>query len=114
MGTKLSTTLKKLESDGSMNKENRVLLQEFYQDMRSKGSRSECNTNNLLTLLLYFDKFLSGKPFTSINRKERILEFLDLDMLVESGGNENMTLKGNGLLVGTNTWDLLSMVDQQG
>lgn len=75
MPTKMSTTLNKLEL--VRNKGNRELIEEFYQHILSKGSRSERHSNNLLTLLISFDKFLDGKSFIEINNKQQILLFLD-------------------------------------
>jgi hypothetical protein len=53
--------------------------------MRSKGLRSEHNTNSLLKLMMSFDKFLNGKAFTSINRKEQIQDFLNQRYLAKEG-----------------------------
>jgi integrase/recombinase XerD len=79
MPARLSTTLKKLESVSAAN---RVILQDFYEYMSSKGLRSEHHITNLLVLLISLDKFLCRndlKPedFTSINTREQILAFLD-------------------------------------
>lgn len=73
MPPKMSTTLRKLES---VQGDNGHLLQEFYQYMRSKGSRSERHTNNLLTLLIAADKFWRTS-FKQIDKKEQITSFLD-------------------------------------
>jgi integrase/recombinase XerD len=70
---KLSTTLKKLEF---VNAANRVMLENFYEYMRSKDLKSEHHITNLLVLLISLDKFY-GIPFTSINSREQILTFLD-------------------------------------
>jgi site-specific recombinase XerD len=75
MPAKLSTTLKKLDL---ISVKNRVILRSFYESMRS-NSRSERHIVSMLTLLISFDKFYASEniPFTSINRKEQILAFLN-------------------------------------
>jgi hypothetical protein len=70
MGAKISTTLKRLES---CNKQNRELLEEFYRYRQSLDHRSDLATNNILTLLIYFDKFLNGRcSFLDVSKKEQI------------------------------------------
>ncbi len=73
MPAKLSTILKKLES---VSPKNQVILKNFYDYMLSKGLKSDHHIINLLVLLISLDKFY-GIPFTSIDRKEQILTFLD-------------------------------------
>jgi integrase/recombinase XerD len=73
MPAKLSTTLKKLQSVSAANQ---VILRNFYEYMCSKNPISERHIISLLTLLISLDKF-SSEPFTSINRKEQILTFLN-------------------------------------
>jgi integrase/recombinase XerD len=82
MPAKLSTTLKKLES---VSLENRALLQDFYEYQISKErrSKSERHVISVLTLLISLDKFYDGLPFTSIERKEQILTFLNHQYLVK-------------------------------
>jgi hypothetical protein len=70
---KLSTTLKKLDL---VSADNRVILKNFYEYIRSKDHKSEYHITNLLSLLIFLDKFFC-KPFISINSKEQILTFLD-------------------------------------
>jgi integrase/recombinase XerD len=73
---KLSTTLNKLESMRS--EDNRVIVKNFYDYMRSKDPKSDHHINNLLVVLISLDKFYgSDIPFTSINTKDQILTFLD-------------------------------------
>jgi hypothetical protein len=73
--TSLSTTLKKLDW---VSEDNRIILKDFYQYMRSKDLKSERHIVNLLLLLISFDKFYGPDiPFTSINTKEQILKFLN-------------------------------------
>lgn len=60
-----------------MSEANRVILRAFYEYMMSKDHKTERHTINLLTLLISLDKFHDGLPFTSINRKELILTFLN-------------------------------------
>gem|GEM_PF-6459002 len=78
MPVKLLTTLKKLES---VSEANRVILHDFHQYMLSKDLRSEHHITNSLILLISLDKFLCKDgpdiPFTSINRKDQILIFLN-------------------------------------
>lgn len=70
--------LKKLES---VSDANRVILHDFHQYMLSKDLRSEHHITNSLILLISLDKFLCKDgpdiPFTSINRKDQILTFLN-------------------------------------
>ncbi|MGB8935380.1 MAG: hypothetical protein WCC17_09780, partial [Candidatus Nitrosopolaris sp.] len=70
---KLSTTLKKLDL---VSADNQVILKNYYEYIRSKDHKSECHITNLLSLLIFLDKFFCN-PFTSINSKEQILTFLD-------------------------------------
>jgi hypothetical protein len=67
------------------NQDNRVLLRELYEYMHGKGSRSEHNTNSLLGLMMPLDRYLGGKSFREINKKEQILEFLDHRYLAKEG-----------------------------
>jgi len=82
MPAKLSTTLKKLES---VSVENRALLQDFYEYQigKERRSKSERHVISVLTLLISFDKFHGGLPFTSIDRKEQILTFLNHQYLIK-------------------------------
>jgi hypothetical protein len=68
------TTLKKLDS---VSETNRGLMKEFVEHMRSKDHKSDRNLVNLLDLMISFDKFYDGLPFTSINSKEQIIAFLN-------------------------------------
>ncbi|MGB6530140.1 MAG: hypothetical protein WBF33_18705 [Candidatus Nitrosopolaris sp.] len=71
----LSTTLKKLDLVRS--ETNQAILKEFYEYTRSKDHKSDRNVINILGLLISFDKFYDGLPFTSINNKEQLLTFLN-------------------------------------
>lgn len=68
----ITTTLKKVDS---VSETNRGILKEFVEHMRSKDPKSYRNTVNLLELMISFDKFHDGLPFTSITTKEQILTF---------------------------------------
>ena len=74
MPARLSTTLQKLESVSTAN---RTILNDFCEYMQSKDRKSERHTVSLLTLLISLDKFNNGLPFTSIDKKEQILNFLN-------------------------------------
>ena len=63
---------------------NRVILKDFYEYMRSKDLKSEHHITNSLMLLISLDKFFA-EPFTSINRKEQILAFLNHRYSKEDG-----------------------------
>jgi integrase/recombinase XerD len=78
MPTKLSTTLKKLES---VSETNQAILKDFYEFLKAKNL-SERHIMSLLTLLISLDKYLQEfargpEPFTSINTKEQLLIFLN-------------------------------------
>jgi len=70
MPASISTTLKKLDF---VSEDNRVVLKAFYEHMISKDPKTERHIINLLSLLIFLDKFRDGLPFTSINSKEQIL-----------------------------------------
>jgi integrase len=74
MPANMSTTLNKLESP---NEHNRALLRDFYEYMRLKDAKSERHVNDILTLVISFDNFHGGKPFTEIDNKQQVLAFLD-------------------------------------
>ena len=84
MGAKISTTLKKIES--TLNKQNRGLLEEFYKYRQGLDNRSDLATNNILTLLIYLDRFLNGRSFLCIKKKEQIIDFLEHKFVI-SGRN---------------------------
>jgi integrase/recombinase XerD len=73
MPTKLSTTLKKLES---VSETNQVILKDFNEFLKAKNS-SERHIMSLLTLLISLDRFYGPEPFTSINTREQLLIFLN-------------------------------------
>jgi integrase/recombinase XerD len=82
VGAKVTTTLKKIES--MRNKQNREFLKEFYRYRQSLDHTSDLATNNILTLLIYLDKFLNGHcSFLDIlqnsqnKSKEQIINFLE-------------------------------------
>src|SRR5918911_4599245 len=75
MPAKLSTTIGSISS--IPNPVNSTLVHEFYQYMRSIGT-SENYQNVNLKIMIYFGRFLgSTTDFYSIQKKEKILAFLD-------------------------------------
>jgi len=82
MPMKLSTTMKKIVSTSE---HNRAHLNEFIEYMRSRGSTSECNIVNVLNLMISFDRYFDGLPFTSINEREQVLRFLDHQFIKKIG-----------------------------
>ena len=74
MTTKLSTMLEKLDS---ISADNQIILKDFCEYMLSKDRKSDRHIASLLSLLISLDKFNNGLPFTSIDKKEQILNFLN-------------------------------------
>src|ERR687897_3794551 len=75
MLVRLSTTVSKISS--LPNSTNATLLAEFYQYMKNNGS-SESHMNNSLKTNMAFVTFIGpGTTFYDIQRKEKIIEFLD-------------------------------------
>ncbi len=75
MPADIVTTLKKVDS--MRGETNRVIIRDFFDYMGSKDPKSYCNTVNLLELMISFDKFHDGLPFTSTSSKGQILSFLN-------------------------------------
>ena len=75
MPVKLSTTIGSISS--IPNPTNSTNIDEFHQYMKSIGTSESYQNGNLKTMI-YFARFLGpSTDFLSIQRKERILSFLD-------------------------------------
>jgi hypothetical protein len=78
MPVKLSTTIGSISS--IPNPTNSTLIDEFYYYMKSIGTSENYQNGNLKTMI-YFARFLGpSTDFLGIQRKERILSFLDTRM----------------------------------
>ena len=75
MPVKLSTTIGSISS--IPNRTNSILIDEFYQYVKSIGT-SESYQNGNLKIIIYFARFLGpATDFLSIKEKEQILSFLN-------------------------------------
>src|SRR3954453_14615939 len=75
MPVKLSTTINNINT--IPNKENQVLVKEFYEFMKSSATSEKYQNNNLKTIIA-FAKFLEpSMSFYSITNREQIIKFLD-------------------------------------
>ena len=75
MVAKLSTTINKIQS--LPNSSNGKILNEFLIYMKGNGSSERHQNNNLNVLIEFSNYFDSNLTFYNINKKERILSFLD-------------------------------------
>jgi hypothetical protein len=75
MPTKLSTTIKKMES--VPNPDNARLIFEFHKFMKSNGSSERHQNNNLKAIISYANYVGSGVTLASINTSPEVLSFLD-------------------------------------
>jgi integrase/recombinase XerD len=72
---KLSTTVSNIETISNEN--NRILVREFYEFMRSSGTSDKYQNNNLKTIIA-FGRFLeSSILFQNITKRDQIIAFLD-------------------------------------
>jgi integrase/recombinase XerD len=74
MPIRLSTTVQKIFS--LSNKDNSLLLSEFYEYMKSNGV-SESHQNNNLKLLIAFARHLGSSNFIDIDKSESVTDFLN-------------------------------------
>ncbi|CAN5857638.1 hypothetical protein BH23THE1_BH23THE1_08720 [soil metagenome] len=75
MPVKLSTTVSNIETIPKEN--NRILVKEFYEFMRSSGTSDKYQNNNLKTIIA-FGKFLEPSiSFPTITKRDQIIAFLD-------------------------------------
>src|SRR4051812_30381573 len=74
MPVKLSTTVNNINT--IPNKENQVLVKEFYEFMNSSGTSEKYQNNNLKTIIT-FAKSLDFTSLYSITKREQIIKFLD-------------------------------------
>jgi hypothetical protein len=74
MPIRLSTTVQKIFS--LPNKANSLLLNEFYEYMKSNGV-SETHQNNNLKLLIAFARHLGSSNFIDIDKSESVTDFLN-------------------------------------
>lgn len=74
MPVKLSTTLNNIQT--IPNEDNRILVREFYEFMKSSGTSYKYQNNNLKTIIA-FGKFLeSSILFQNITNRDQIYLFL--------------------------------------
>jgi integrase/recombinase XerD len=72
---KLSTTISNIQT--IPNENNRILVNEFYEFMKSSGTSDKYQNNNLKTIIA-FGRFLDPSiSFQSITERDQILAFLD-------------------------------------
>jgi hypothetical protein len=72
---KLSTTISNIETISNEN--NRILVREFYEFMKSSGTSDKYQNNNLKTIIA-FGRFLEPSiSLQSITERDQILAFLD-------------------------------------
>jgi hypothetical protein len=72
---KLSTTVSNIQT--IPNENNRILVNEFYEFMKSSGTSDKYQNNNLKTIIA-FGRFLDPLIiFQSINKRDQIIGFLD-------------------------------------
>jgi hypothetical protein len=75
MPTKLSTTIKKIES--VPNPDNARLIFEFHKFMKSNGSSERHQNNNLKAIISYANYLGASVTCVSINKSQEVLSFLD-------------------------------------
>jgi integrase/recombinase XerD len=75
MPVKLSTTVNNINT--IPNKENQMLVKEFYEFMKTSGTSYKYQNNNLKTIIA-FGKFLGPfVSFYSITKRDQIIKFLN-------------------------------------
>ena len=75
MPVKLSTTVSNIQT--IPNETNQVLVNEFYEFMKSSGTSDKYQNNNLKTIIA-FGKFLEPSiSFQTITKRDQIISFLD-------------------------------------
>lgn len=75
MPVKLTTTVNNIQA--IPNENNRILVNEFYEFMKSSGTSDKYQNNNL-KIIIAFGKFLEPAIFfQSINKRDQVISFLD-------------------------------------
>lgn len=75
MPVKLSTTIKNIQT--IPNENNRKLVTEFYEFMRSSGTSDKYQNNNLKTIIAFGKSLDPSESFYSISKRDQIIAFLD-------------------------------------
>jgi hypothetical protein len=72
---KLSTTVNNIQA--IHNEDNRILVKEFYEFMKSSGTSDKYQNNNLKPIIA-FGRFLEPSlSFQSVTKRDKIIAFLD-------------------------------------
>ena len=75
MPLKLTTTVNNIKT--IPNENNRILVNEFYEFMKSSGTSDKYQNDNL-KIIIAFGKFLEPAIFIqSINKRDQVISFLD-------------------------------------
>lgn len=75
MPVKLSTTVNNIQTIS--NEDNRLLVTEFYEFMRSSGTSDKYQNNNLKTIISFGKSLDPTVSFLIISKREQIIAFLD-------------------------------------
>jgi integrase/recombinase XerD len=97
MPVKLSTTVNNINT--IPNKENQILVKEFYEFMKASGTSYKYQNNNLKTIISFgksLDPFVS---FYSITNRDQIIKFLNTKMKdIANGPDQRWITTWNGYL----------------
>ena len=88
MTEKLETVMEKISTIS--NPVNSSLLQEFYQFMADNRKSDSYKKNNLKVLILFSHELAPNITFYDIQKKEKILEFLNKRIKPKSDDTERM------------------------